>query len=181
MPLPRTPQSRRPNRCHRRLLEWQTSGVQSGEGIEELIRRCNAHPDAFFAGEREESVVAAAEAALGYPLPAAYRTFVLRLGAGSVGSSEIYGVISEPFDGPIPDAVWSTIKDRLPPSNLPDRMVVIGDDGMGGSYVLDTAEGNDPPVRVWNGGRSMADDELQLIAPSFEAHLRAILERVWRR
>lgn len=144
--------------------------------IEELIRRCNSHPDAFFVGPRQEQVVAAAEAALGHSLPVDYRTFVLRLGAGSVRSSEIYGVIREPFEGPIPCAVWSTITERLPPSNLPDGMIVVGADGMGGLYVVDTAEEKDPPVRVWNGGRSTADDELEVIASGFAAHLRSILD-----
>jgi hypothetical protein len=93
--------------------------------------------------------------------------FVRTLGAGSFGSFEIYGVIELPFEGPIPDAVWATLEERAEPSNLPLSMVVIGDDGMGGTYVLDTAKGAEPPVEVWNGGASVPDDELEILAPTF--------------
>ena len=77
--------------------------------INKLLERCTLHPSASFTGPREESIVAAAEEALGHSLPSAYRTFVLRLGAGSIGSSEVYGVIGESFDGPVPDAVLPAV------------------------------------------------------------------------
>ena len=76
-------------------------------------------------------------------------------------------MISEPFDGPVPDAVWATLEERAAPSNLPPSMIVIGVDGMGGSYVLDTAKGEDPPVEVWNGGHSEPEDALERISPTF--------------
>ena len=150
--------------------------MNSADDIDALIDLVASHPAAYFVGGRSPSVVAAAEEALGHVLPAGFRSFVLRLRAGSVGSSEIYGVIREPFDGPVPCAIWSTISDRSGPSNLPSTMIVIGSDGMGGSYVLDSAQGEDPPVSVWNGGRSSANDELEVIATSFAGYLYAVLE-----
>jgi hypothetical protein len=131
---------------------------------------------ADFVGERPDALVTAAEDALGLRFPPAYRQFVSRLGAGSFGSFEVYGVISEPFDGPVPDAVWATLGERAEPSNLPPSMIVIGVDGMGGTYVLDISKGAQPPVEVWNGGRSVADDELEIIAPSFGEFLLEAVE-----
>jgi hypothetical protein len=135
--------------------------------VDEALRLMEDGDLADFVGERPEELVAAAEAALGFGFPPSYRSFVSRLGAGNFGSFEIYGIIDLPFEGPIPDAVWATLEERAEPSNLPLSMIVIGDDGMGGTYVLDTAKGVEPPVEVWNGGGSDPDDELERLAPTF--------------
>jgi hypothetical protein len=138
--------------------------------VEHAVALCQHHPRAYFAGPRPE-LVAAAESALGVALPPSYRRFVETLGAGNIGSFEVYGLISQPFDGPIPDAVWATLTSRRGPSQLPPSMVVIGDDGMGGEYVLDTAKGPEPPVEVWYGGASTPGDVLERVAESFGAFL----------
>lgn len=138
--------------------------------VEHAIALCQHHPSAHFAGPRPE-LVAPAESALGVALPPSYRCFVERLGAGSISPFEVYGLISEPFDGPIPDAVWATLNSRRGPSQLPPSMVVIGDDGMGGEYGLDTAQGPEPPVEVWYGGASTSGDVLERVAESFGAFL----------
>ena len=109
-------------------------------------------------GARDEALVAAAEAALGLRFPPSYRQFLRRYGAGGIGAFEVYGVVEEPFEGPVPDGVWMTLDAR---PALPATAVVLGDDGMGGLYVLDTAHGDDPPVEVRSG------DESELVAPSF--------------
>lgn len=135
--------------------------------VDEALRLIGEEDLADFVGARPDDVVVAAEAALGVRFPSSYRQFVSTLGAGSFGSFEIYGVIAEPFDGPVPDGVWATLDERAEPSNLPPSMIVIGADGMGGTYVLDTAKGAEPPVEVWNGGSSRPGDKLERVAPTF--------------
>jgi len=139
--------------------------------VEHAVALCQRHPSAHFAGPRPE-LVPSAESALGVALPPSYRRFVERLGAGSIGPFEVYGLTSEPFDGPIPDAVWAKLTSRRGPSQLPASMVVIGDDGIGGEYVLDTAKGAEPPVELWYGGASTSGDLLERVADSFGAFLR---------
>ena len=116
-------------------------------------------------------MIAAAEGRLGLRFPATYRRFLLRLGAGSFGAAEFYGVIAEDFSGPLPDGVWVTLTSRAGPAALPSSMVVIGEDGMGGYYVLDTAADDEPPVVVWNGGDSEPGDPLETVAPDFGAFI----------
>lgn len=140
--------------------------------VEEAIAICERHDGACFAGPRAELVVSA-ETALGFSLPPSYRVFVGRLGAGSIGGFEIYGLIREPFSGVIPDAVGYTLRERDAPSNLPNSMIVIGSDGMGGDYVLDVSKGEEPPVEVWEGGRSIASDQLERVGGSFGEWLLA--------
>jgi hypothetical protein len=142
-------------------------GMQEAE---EAVGVCDGHDDADFAGPPGAATIAAAEAALGLALPPTYRRFVERLGAGSIGGFEVYGVITEPFDGPLPDAVWATLDARHGPGALPATMILVGDDGMGGSYVLDTANGVEPPVEVWAAGGSEPGDREQL-AGDFGAFL----------
>ncbi len=144
----------------------------------ELIHRHGER--SHFVGRRDEHLVLAAEERLGITFPVAYRRFVLRLGAGSFGAAEFYGLIDTDFSG-LPDAVWVTLQSREEPSRLPSTMVVVGEDGMGGDYVLDAAKGTDPPVEVWSGGISDSADELEQVAGSFGLfvlhQVRAQLER----
>jgi hypothetical protein len=48
--------------------------------------------------------------------------------------------------------------------------VIVGDTGMGGFYVLDTARAgpdDECPVAVWVGGQSRDGDTLEVVAPDF--------------
>ena len=139
--------------------------------VDEALRLIAQHPRSHFKGERPEKLLVAAERALALTFPPSYRRFLQQLGAGAVGGFEVYGVTDEPFDGPIPDGVWATLDSRSSPSRLPATMVVIGEDGMGGEYVLDTAKGLEPPVEVWDGGASGPDDALERMADDFGAFL----------
>jgi antitoxin YobK len=139
--------------------------------VDEAIRLIRDRGDAFFAGPRADDLIVRAQAALGLRYPPSYHRFIEALGAGSIGSFEVYGVTDAPFDGPIPDGVWLTLECRNGPSRLPSSMLVIGSDGMGGDYVLDTALGEEPPVEVWNGGRSLPDDQLERVADDFGSWL----------
>ncbi|HVM13156.1 MAG TPA: SMI1/KNR4 family protein, partial [Egibacteraceae bacterium] len=140
------------------------------EAIERARLRIQEHRErCHFVGPRDEAVVREAERALDVRFPPSYRTFVLAFGAGSAGSEEFYGVVEPDFSGPVPDAVWVTLQERQGPAGLPQTMVAIGHDGMGGTYVMDTAKGEEPPVEVWQGGASRPGDDLERIAADFGA------------
>lgn len=112
--------------------------------LDAVFRLIAADPDqAFFAGPRSAELIASAEFALGGTLPSQYRTFVENLGAGNIRGVEVYGVISEPFDGPVPDAVWITLDERRV-GNIAAEIIVVGDSGDGGYYCVH--EGEDGPV-----------------------------------
>jgi hypothetical protein len=139
--------------------------------VEEALRLVAQRPDeSFFAGARDEGLVVAAEQALGVSFPPSYRRFLRELGAGSVGASEIYGVIHSNFtESGVPDGIWITLRGRLDWA-LPQSMVVVYNDGMGGYFVLDTEKvGGDAecPIFVWEPGRSARGDKLELVAPDF--------------
>lgn len=141
------------------------------ESVEQALSICEGHANAHFAGPRGE-LIPTAEAALGFSFPPSYRRFLERLGAGSIGSFEVYGLTREPFSGVVPDAVGLTLRDREGPSRLPHTMLVIGSDGMGGDYVLDMSKGDEPPpVEVWEGGRSVAGHQLERVGDSFGSWL----------
>lgn len=139
--------------------------------VNEALRLVADRPDrSFFAGEQDERLVEAAERALGLSFPPSYRVFLRRLGAGNVGAAEIYGVIDDDFtDSGVPDGIWMTLRGREE-WGLPESMVVIYSDGMGGYFVLDTektGQDDECPVLVWQPGRSTPGDALEPIAPDF--------------
>jgi hypothetical protein len=142
----------------------------SDETVEQALSICEGHNNGYFAGPRGE-LIPAAEAALGFSLPPSYRQFIERLGAGSIGSFEVYGLTGQPFTGVVPDAVGRTLRDREGPSRLPHTMLVIGSDGTGGDYVLDVSKGAEPPVEVWEGGRSVLGRQLERVGDSFGSWL----------
>lgn len=117
----------------------------------------------FFVGPRSAELIASAEQALGGALPPQYRTFVEKLGAGNIRAVEVYGVISEPFDGPVPDAVWLTLEERRT-GNISADLVIVGDNGDGGYYCI--RQGEDGPVILIGGaGRE------EVAAADFGAYL----------
>lgn len=127
----------------------------------ELIR-ANAEA-ARFAGPRAESLIEAAERALGVRFPPSYRSFLRALGAGSIRGREFYGVIDDDWSAPgPPDAIGTTLAERAG-SRLPEELVIVGASEDGGWYVLDcgaTEPGGETPVLIWAhaaGGR-VADD-----------------------
>ncbi|MEM1184313.1 MAG: SMI1/KNR4 family protein [Planctomycetota bacterium] len=115
-----------------------------------------------FAGPRDESLISAAETALGVQYPEPYRWFLRSYGAGSFGSIEIMGVISRSWeDSSVPDGVWYTLNERRE-SSLSTNFVVIGEDGGGGLYLLNCEDG---AVYV------TASDDPERLAESFGAFL----------
>jgi len=70
-------------------------------------------------------------------------------GAGSFGSSEVYGVVGTGFDeSSVPDGIWYTLSERKE-SNLPSTMVVIFNDGTGDLFCIDSAATDRTARRPW--------------------------------
>ncbi len=113
----------------------------------EAFRLVEEHADfSSFAGPRDPALVSAAESALGGPLPPTYREFVARLGAGSFGESEFYGVTGPNFEsGRVPNGIWLTLKARRQGA-IPPASVVVGATGDGGYYCVDLLDGEESPV-----------------------------------
>lgn len=150
-------------------------------GMTELGRAIEAVRDAggsFFAGPRDAALVTAAEEALGVALPPTYRHLVSELGAGSVGSREFYGVTTDNFtSASVPNGIWLTLSEREK-LDLPSALVIVGENGMGGYYVLDTSQrdgAGESPVAV----RTPGDGSSEVVAGDFGAFfLQAVEEEL---
>jgi len=139
--------------------------------LDEALTLVRMHSsDAHFAGPRDVGLIAAAEAALGVSFPPTYRRFLLELGAGSVGSVEIFGVINDDFEhSGIPDAIWYTLTERSE-TQLPHQLIVIYSLGDGEIFALDASHVNadgECPVVAWLPGGSEPEDRLEIISPDF--------------
>jgi hypothetical protein len=121
-------------------------------------------------------LIEAAEERLGLVFPQSYRRFLLMLGAGHVGSEEIYGVLRPNFDDSgVPDAVWATLEYRKN-FGLEDAGIVIGYDGAEGFYVLDTrrkSPDESVPVLWWAPGASLRSSSV--VAPDFARYLAELV------
>jgi hypothetical protein len=117
------------------------------------LRTAPSRPGSTFSGKQPKALVAAAERTLGVTFPPTYRRFLLELGAGGVGSEEIYGVFQADFvNSSVPDAVWATMDARRE-MDLPQAFVMIHYDGGEFFHILDTAEVDERgecPVKMWN-------------------------------
>jgi len=119
------------------------------------LEEIDEHPDLkHFIGPMPEAAVAAAERALGVTLPASYRDFLLRFGAGNFGSFTVFGIPDPELATPrVPNAVWYTLQERK--GGLPPAFVAIGTDFEGNLFCLDTAAAADgeAPMVNWNAGK----------------------------
>jgi hypothetical protein len=132
--------------------------------------------EASFVGPRAEVMVRTAERALGLKLPPTYRRFVLKLGAGSFGAAEIYGVIDVDFErSSAPDAVWATLQAREHKA-LPADLVILGyeDDEITCLRVL--PKGAEGPVLVINAGEDPERVGTRVVAKDFGEYLGARVE-----
>jgi hypothetical protein len=147
----------------------------SMEDMERVLELVREHQDeATFAGPRGR-LVAAAEAALGHPLPPTFRRFVEELGAGDLAGVELYGIVDEDFeDSGIPDAIWFTLEERRE-AGLPEGLVLVMQDIDGFFACLDTrgvARGAEAPVVAWREG-----EPSERLASDFGAFVREQLEQ----
>lgn len=116
----------------------------------QLIDQNKASAD--FEGPKSEELVRSAEAALGLTLPPTYREFVRRLGCGDISGEEFYGIIKDDFEkSSVPNGIWLTLNERKV-ANLPESIIIVADNGVGGWYAIDTSKKNtdgDSPVVDW--------------------------------
>jgi antitoxin YobK len=139
------------------------------------------HEDlADFVGERPDDLVTRAEQALGTGFPPSYRAFVSELGAGDIAGAEFYGVIDDDFESSgVPNGIWLTLQERTD-SDLPPELIVVGDDGMGNYYALDSSRqdaSGEYPLVIWVPGSSRPGDELETVAGDFGQFFREQVEQ----
>lgn len=140
--------------------------------VREIVNRIEMRPDALFAGPRPEGLILTAESRLGIRFPLAYREFLARLGAGSIGAFEVYGVVTDEFDkSSVPDGVLVTMVARE--HWLPESFVIVGNSGHGGHYALDLADGDDQdaPVVLLLGDSTAGTYLSEPTNPSFTDYL----------
>lgn len=133
-----------------------------------------------FVGPRLEQLIDSAENRLGLHFPPSYRRFLLEYGAGSFGSSEVYGVIDANFDhSSVPNGVWYTLSERRE-SSLPLAMFVIFNDGSGELFCLDcaaTQAGGEAPVVRFQPGVAAGVQSRESIAADFGCFLLDLVQR----
>jgi SMI1-KNR4 cell-wall len=120
---------------------------------------------ADFAGPRPPGLIDRAERAVDVLFPPTYRRFLVEYGAGSIGGTEIYGVIDADFENSsIPDAVWHNLTMRR--DGYGEGLFSFHAVGDGEEYCLDTSrlrpDGEMPVVGVYVGS-----DERREIAADF--------------
>jgi cell wall assembly regulator SMI1 len=139
---------------------------------EEAIRLVNEHPEwlHFPPSGVSEARIAEAEAALGLTFPPTYRRFLKEWGQLHFCAAEYHGLdergeVMEVYS----HAVWLTL-DSKSDGYLPEGMVVIYQDGMGGYHVIDTRDtvpGDESPVVYWEPGLSEPHHKLHVFAHDF--------------
>jgi antitoxin YobK len=129
----------------------------------------------YFAGEQTTELIEKAEKALNVVFPESYKQFLLQYGAGSFGSSEVYGVIKYDFvNSSVPDAVWLTMRERE--HGLVKDAVVIYSVGDGWQHCLLCNQSNEQNNIV--SYYAPAPAELQKYETVFESFGEFLLEIV---
>ena len=111
-----------------------------------------------------------AEQALGIRFPPTYRRFVTELGAGGIGSEDVYGVVNDDFEDVRPPGAIGYTRDLRRRGFITDDMVVIYALGDGTYYALDTARSGpdgEAPVVAFIPGAGAAPDEFEVVFPDF--------------
>jgi hypothetical protein len=140
------------------------------ECYEEAIRLIEDHLDDADFEAQPEARVAQAERVLGLRFPQSYRRFLLELGAGGVGSEEIYGLVNDDFDDARPPQAVGLTRQFRRDGQISDDLVVIYNLGQGSYYALDTSRAGDDgeaPVVGFTPGLNRAGDDLEVVAPDF--------------
>lgn len=144
--------------------------------VERAIAVIDSRPElAAFVGPRAEIVALAAERRLGLRLPPTYRRFLLELGAGNFGGSEIYGIIDVDFErSSVPDAVWATLLAREQ-NGLPADLVVIGIAGTRVTCLRVLPKGQEGPVLSIEASQGL-EAGTRPAAADFGAYLLSVVE-----
>lgn len=131
-----------------------------------LLESDELYDSLSFSGKKNEDLIKKAEQALGLKFPIDYRDFLLGLGAGSVGASEIYGVVDEDFiNSSAPDAIWSTLKARE--AGLPKNLIKIGSHELGSPCIKVSDNPSESPVIAYHLGLPEEAQEYEVLAESF--------------
>jgi hypothetical protein len=135
---------------------------------------------ADFVGPRPASLIESAQQRLGLIFPASYLEFLRQLGAGSLGSFEVYGVIGPNFEhSSVPDAIWMTLRARRQ-FGLSKSFVIVGFDGGVAYPAIATGLGSpehEPPVMLWDPAYRREPEECEVLAESFGAYFLAGIRR----
>ena len=121
----------------------------SVKSYEEAKRLVDEAGGGDFNGIKATDLIDQAEVALNVRFPLTYRRFLNELGCGNVGGFEIFGVIDGNFhSSAVPNGIWLTLNERKT-IGLDPKFVIVGEDGDGGYYVIDTQKismSGDAPV-----------------------------------
>lgn len=149
------------------------------QDYKEAKRIIDQHPEMLdFVGPRSEAIVEEAENALQVKFPPTYRKFLLEYGAGSFGSSEVYGVISNNFEeSSVPDAIWCTLNLRIQ-IDFPRNLVAIQNDGTGNFLCLDCKPNANVefPVILYLLGYDSKEEQYEVIAKDFGSLLLQLVQ-----
>lgn len=142
---------------------------------EEALLLAHDHLDrSDFKGGQPPERVERAERALGVSFPPTYRRFLLELGAGGLGSEEIFGVIDDDFDDPRPPGAIGYTLELRREGRIADDLVVIYGLGDGSNYGLATGRAGtdgEAPVVGFIPGLSKPSDHLEVVFSDFGCFL----------
>ncbi len=157
-----------------------SEAVDAGERLIQVIRE---HADQANHGTGCDSgTIRAAERLLGAALPPSYRRLVEEFGTWDIAGAEFLGVHLNPAEGEtLLGSVTETL-DARQQYGMPDDLIAVMYDGMGGVLVLDTSHPDadgEYPVLVWNPGVRDRDDRERLGA-NFDTVALAMCQRAVR-
>ncbi len=144
------------------------------EDVDEFIRIVKTHDGIVNYDEDppDAALIEEAERVLGLAFPPSYRHFLAELGGCDIEGEEFYGLFRRRDD---PQQIMGTVSFSLrqrEDAQMPATMLVLQFDGMGGVYVLDTAqrdEDGEAPVLVYLPPWVADGRPLEYIAPNFGA------------
>jgi hypothetical protein len=135
---------------------------------EEALRLLQSYLDRSTFKPQPPERVERAERTLGVRFPPTYRRFLHELGAGGIGSEEIYGVFSDDFESTgSPGAVGYTLQLRREGRIADDRVVVYGL-GDGSNDALATGRAGpdgEAPIVGFIPGLSQPSDQHEVTFP----------------
>ncbi|MBR7839316.1 SMI1/KNR4 family protein [Actinospica durhamensis] len=144
------------------------------EDVDAFIRIVKTHDGIvnYHEDPPDAALIEEAERVLGVSFPPSDRHFLSELGGCDIEGEEFYGLFRRRDD---PQQIMGTVSFSLrerQDSQMPTAMLVLQYDGMGGIYVLDTAQPNEAgeaPVLVYLPPWVTDGRPLERIAPNFGA------------
>ncbi|WP_034263733.1 SMI1/KNR4 family protein [Actinospica robiniae] len=144
------------------------------EDIDAFIRIVKTHDGTvnYHEDPPDAALIEEAEQILGVTFPPSYRHFLAEIGGCDIEGEEFYGLFRRRDD---PQQIMGTASFSLQErqdSQMPATMLVLQYDGMGGIYVLDTAQTDadgEAPVLVYLPPWVTNGRPLEYIASSFGA------------